>query len=133
MRRGSGKPQRALRVLIADDAAPIRLMCRVNLQLEGFEVVEACDGREAVELALEHPPDVAILDIEMPGLDGWQVADQLRVNPDCDGAAIVFLTANTEGPVRAKAVERDGLLVGKPFNPVGLPDLVRMIAPRRPR
>jgi DNA-binding response OmpR family regulator len=79
-------------------------------------------------LGLADPPDVAVLDIEMPGLDGWHVADRLRAG---GVTAVVFLTANTEAPARKKAIERKGVLVGKPFNPVELPDLVRLLARRR--
>ena len=63
------------RVLVIDDEAPIRLLCRVNLEAEGIEVLEAADGRSGLNLAREQHPDVVLLDVMMPGLDGWRVAE----------------------------------------------------------
>src|SRR4051794_7749814 len=62
------------RVLVIDDEAPIRLLCRVNLEAEGMEVLEASDGPTGLEKARNDEPDVILLDVMMPGLDGWQVA-----------------------------------------------------------
>ena len=67
----------ATRVLVIDDEAPIRLLCRVNLEAEGMEVLEAADGPSGLEEARERAPDVVLLDVMMPGLDGWRVAEQL--------------------------------------------------------
>ena len=65
------------RVLVIDDEAPIRLLCRVNLEAEKMEVIEASDGPSGLEQAREHRPDVILLDVMMPALDGWRVAEQL--------------------------------------------------------
>ena len=65
------------RVLVIDDEAPIRLLCRVNLEAEGMGVLEAADGPTGLEQARENTPDVVLLDVMMPGLDGWRVAEQL--------------------------------------------------------
>src|SRR6478752_6176770 len=64
-------------VLVIDDEEPIRLLCSVNLAAEGIEVLEAADGPSGLEQAREHRPDVVLLDVMMPGLDGWQVAERL--------------------------------------------------------
>jgi len=64
-------------VLVIDDEAPIRLLCRVNLEAEGMKVAEAADGPSGLEKARANPPDVILLDVMMPGLDGWRVAEQL--------------------------------------------------------
>jgi CheY-like chemotaxis protein len=114
-----------MRVLVADDERPIRLLCRVNLELEGMRVVEAADGREAVELALADPPDVAVLDVAMPGLDGWQVADRLRAEESTQSVAVVFLTAMTGPAAERAAKERGAVFVAKPFNPLDLAVVVR--------
>ncbi|HEY2555925.1 MAG TPA: response regulator [Diaminobutyricibacter sp.] len=118
--RNGAKAAARLRVLIADDEQAIRLMCRVNLELDGIEVIEAADGVEAVGLALARQPDVAILDIRMPLLDGWQVADRLRASPATSAVALIFLTAETGDDAKARARERGALLIGKPFNPLQL-------------
>ena len=60
-----------------DDEAAIRLLCRVNLEAEGWRCVEAADGRAGLEQARQSRPDVILLDVMMPGLDGWQVAEEL--------------------------------------------------------
>ena len=65
------------RVLVIDDEAPIRLLCRVNLEAEGMEVLEASDGPTGLEKARNDEPDVILLDVMMSGLDGWQVAEEL--------------------------------------------------------
>src|SRR5215213_4278325 len=65
------------RVLVIDDEAPIRLLCRVNLEAEGMEVLEARDGPGGLEQARAERPDVILLDVMMPGLDGWAVAEEL--------------------------------------------------------
>ena len=65
------------RVLVIDDEAPIRLLCRVNLEAEGMGVLEASDGPSGLEKARHELPDVVLLDVMMPGLDGWGVAEAL--------------------------------------------------------
>ena len=120
-----GEANDDMRVLVADDERPIRLLCRVNLELEGMEVVEAADGRQAVELALAEPPDVAVLDVAMPGLDGWEVADRLREEESTRSVALVFLTAMAGQDAERLAEERGGLFVAKPFNPLELASIVR--------
>ena len=115
----------SLRVLVADDEPSIRLLVRTSLEGEGIAVVEAADGNEAIEQALRDPPDAAILDILMPVLNGWQVAERLRADPATAHIPIIFLTAlnNSDNERRAKA---DGAwFVPKPFNPLQLPIVVR--------
>lgn len=114
-----------IRVLVADDERPIRLLCRVNLELEGMDVVEAANGPQAVELAIAEPPDVAVLDVAMPGLDGWEVADRLRGEESTRSIALVFLTAMTGPDAERLAKERGGVFVAKPFNPLELAGVVR--------
>jgi CheY-like chemotaxis protein len=67
----------ATTVLVIDVEAPIRLLCRVNLEAEGMTVLEAADGPSGLEKARSETPDVVLLDVMMPGLDGWRVAEEL--------------------------------------------------------
>ena len=127
MRQASSDPQDELRVLIADDEQPIRLMMRVNLEAEGIAVVEAEDGQRAVELAVADPPDVALLDIFMPSLDGWQVAERLRAHEPTADVPIIFLTAQPTQDFERRAQADGALFVPKPFDPVHLPTLVREV------
>jgi DNA-binding response OmpR family regulator len=116
------------RVLVIDDEAPIRLLCRVNLEAEGMTVLEAPDGPTGVDAVREGSPDVVLLDVMMPGLDGWRVAEQLLEDPTTAHVPIVFLTARADLRDRARGMEAGGLdYVTKPFNPVELAPLVRGI------
>jgi len=118
-------------VLIADDEAPIRLLCRVNLEADGMNVIEAADGRSAIEQAQRESPDVILLDVMMPGLDGWQVAEALHGDPRTRGLPIIFLTARAELRDRARGIELGGVdYVTKPFNPIELAALVRDLLER---
>src|SRR5947207_15987721 len=83
-------------VLVIDDEEPIRLLCSVNLAAEGIEVLEAADGPSGLEQAREHPPDVVLLDVMMPGLDGWQVAERLLEAERTSRIPLVVLTARAE-------------------------------------
>jgi DNA-binding response OmpR family regulator len=121
----------ATRVLVIDDEAPIRLLCRVNLEAEGLEVLEAADGPGGLETARAEQPDVILLDVMMPGLDGWRVAEELLDDERTSGIPIVFLTARAELRDRARGLDLGGVdYVTKPFNPVDLAPLVRNLLER---
>ena len=118
-------------VLVIDDEAPIRLLCRVNLEAEGMDVLEAADGPAGLEEAHEHVPDVVLLDVMMPGLDGWQVAEQLLEDDRTSEIPIIFLTARAEFRDRARGLDIGGVdYVTKPFNPLELAPLVRELLAR---
>jgi DNA-binding response OmpR family regulator len=118
-------------VLVIDDEAPIRLLCRVNLEAEGMQVLEAADGPAGLEKARAEGPDVVLLDVMMPGLDGWRVAEELLDDPSTESIPIVFLTARAELRDRARGIDLGGIdYVTKPFNPVELAPLVRDLLDR---
>ncbi len=89
-------------VLVIDDEAPIRLLCRVNLEAEGMPVLEAGDGPSGLEAARDGSPDVILLDVMMPGLDGWGVAEALLEDDRTADIPIIFLTARAEFRDRAR-------------------------------
>ena len=120
-----------VRVLVIDDEAPIRLLCRVNLEAEGIDVIEAADGKTGLDLAREAQPDVVLLDVMMPGLDGWRVAEELLDDERTRGIPIIFLTARAEFRDRARGLDIGGVdYVTKPFNPLDLAPLVRDLLAR---
>ena len=120
-----------MRVLVIDDEAPIRLLCRVNLEAEGMEVLEAADGPSGLEKARAERPDVILLDVMMPGLDGWRVAEELLDDERTKHIPIVFLTARAELRDRARGIDLGGVdYVTKPFNPIELAPLVRELTTR---
>jgi DNA-binding response OmpR family regulator len=112
-------------VLVIDDEGPIRLLCRVNLEAAGMEVSEAQDGPSGVEAARAGRPDVILLDVMMPGMDGWEVFGELLKDERTAKIPIVFLTARAELRDQARGLELGGVdYVTKPFNPLELAPLV---------
>jgi DNA-binding response OmpR family regulator len=119
------------KVLVIDDEAPIRLLCRVNLEAEGMNVIEAPDGPSGVDKARDERPDVILLDVMMPGLDGWRVAEQLFEDERTVSIPIIFLTARAEFRDRARGLDIGGVdYVTKPFNPLELAPLVQSLLDR---
>jgi DNA-binding response OmpR family regulator len=113
------------RVLVIDDEGPIRLLCRVNLEAAGMEVSEAQDGPSGVDAARAERPDVILLDVMMPGMDGWEVFGELLKDERTAEIPIVFLTARAELRDQARGLELGGVdYVTKPFNPLELAPLV---------
>jgi two-component system alkaline phosphatase synthesis response regulator PhoP len=114
------------RILVVDDQPDIRLMCRVNLQLEGYEVLEAPDGEAGLEMARSERPDLVLLDVMMPGLDGWQFMKAIKADTATAEIPIILLTARVQ-----REDEIRGWLSGaadylsKPFNPSTLTEVVR--------
>jgi len=122
------------KVLVIDDEAPIRLLCRVNLEAEDMDVIEAADGPSGVEKAQAESPDVILLDVMMPGLDGWRVAEQLLDDERTVGIPIIFLTARAEFRDRARGLDIGGVdYITKPFNPLELAPLVQSLLNRLER
>jgi two-component system OmpR family response regulator len=125
------KGETVTKVLVIDDEEPIRLLCRVNLQLENMEVLEAADGPTGLDKAREYRPDVILLDVMMPGLDGWRVAEKLLEDDRTNEIPIIFLTARAEFRDRARGLDIGGVdYVTKPFNPLELAPLVRDLLDR---
>ena len=106
------------RVLVVDDEEGIRVLCRVNLELGGYEVIEAADGVEALEMARSKRPDLIFLDVMMPRMDGWEVLEHLKEEAATSSIPVVLLTARTseEDQIRGWG---EGILeyLSKPFNP----------------
>jgi DNA-binding response OmpR family regulator len=117
-----------MKTLIIDDEAPIRLLCRVNLEAEGMEVLEAPDGTTGLELARREKPDAILLDVMMPGLDGWNVAEELLADEGTSAIPIIFLTARADLRDRVRGMDAGGVdYITKPFNPLELASLVRSV------
>src|SRR6202795_1644318 len=104
----NSRPHESTTVLVIDDEAPIRLLCRVNLEAEGIRVLEAADGPRGLDSARSNLPDVILLDVMMPGLNGWQVAEELLDDERTERIPIVFLTARAELRDRARGLDEIG-------------------------
>jgi len=118
------------RVLVVDDSKVIRQLIRVNLELEGFEVVTAADGAECLEVVERVRPDVITLDVVMPRLDGLRTAELLRAGERTRDIPLAIVSACASaglGSERARAAGADAFLA-KPFEPVELVRMVRRLA-----
>jgi two-component system, cell cycle response regulator DivK len=114
------------RILVADDKASSRELIRVILEHSGYQVDEAADGAEALEQALAHDPDLLLLDLQMPKLDGFAVLSALRKRERFAGRPIVALTAYAMQGDREKALEAG--FTSYLTKPVNLSELRRHIA-----
>ncbi|MGA5561448.1 response regulator [Streptomyces platensis] len=112
------------RILVVDDNKVIRQLIRVNLELEGFEVVTAADGAECLDVVHHVRPDVVTLDVVMPRLNGLHTAARLRSDPRTWDIPIAIVSACTQGEVdNGESVGVDAFLA-KPFEPA---ELVRIV------
>ena len=115
-------------VLVADDDDDILLLVTTRLKRDGFEVVSARDGFEALALAQEHKPAVAVLDVGMPGLDGLEVLEAIRETQALAHTRVLLLTAKAqESDVRRGYDAGADGYVQKPFSPAELAERVRSL------
>jgi two-component system, OmpR family, phosphate regulon response regulator PhoB len=118
-------------VLVADDDEDILLLVTTRLRRDGFEVLAAQNGDDALELARERKPAVAVLDIGMPGLDGLAVLREIREIPELARMKVLLLTAKAqESDVRRGYEAGADAYVRKPFSPAELSNEVRELAAR---
>jgi CheY-like chemotaxis protein len=118
-------------VLVVDDEQSIRTICRVNLEGDGLAVTEATDGAEALETVRRERPSVVLLDVMMPSVDGWSVAEQLAADEETREIPVIFLSARAahEDRLRAQELGAVGYVV-KPFDPLELAGIVRDVLER---
>jgi DNA-binding response OmpR family regulator len=114
-----------MRVLVIDDEPDVLMLCRVNLQLAGHEVVEASNGKVGLELARTLRPDVVVLDVMLPKVDGLTVLHELASSEETRNIPVIMLTAKTQLEDRREAW-RAGCAeyLTKPFSPIELAELV---------
>jgi CheY-like chemotaxis protein len=130
-RTASGQSTVGRRVVVVDDEPSVRMICRFNLIAAGMEVREAVDGGEALSTIRDEVPDLVLLDVMMPNLDGWEVARALQNDPRTRELPIVFLTARAEQTDRERAADLGAVgYVLKPFDPVALPSTLESILER---
>lgn len=117
------------RIMVVDDDMHIREMVRHFLKLEGWEVLEAADGREALAVLADTPADLVILDIMMPGMDGWELCRELREQQE--NLPLLMLTAKGEASqiVKGFALGTDDY-IAKPFDPMVLMARVKALLKR---
>ncbi|MFI8960822.1 PleD family two-component system response regulator [Streptomyces sp. NPDC053493] len=118
------------RVLVVDDNRVIRQLIRVNLELEGFEVVTAADGAECLDVVHDVRPDVVTLDVVMPRLDGLKTAARLREDPRTSHLPVAIISACTEYETDGGGVSAADAFLAKPFEPAELVRIVRQLMHR---
>jgi DNA-binding response OmpR family regulator len=119
-------------VLVADDDEDILQLVAFRLERAGYTVVTAADGQQALAAARQHQPDLAVLDVMMPGLNGYEVTRQLRADPATAAIPVILLTARVQEADVSRGFEAgaDDYL-RKPFSPQELRSRVQAILARR--
>lgn len=113
-------------VLVVDDEPDVLLLCRVNLEFEGYRVIEASDGEEALACLAEQVPDVVLLDVMMPKLDGWAVLERIKADPRTAGVPVVMLTAKVQDHDQIRGWSAGAAeYITKPFSPLSLSQVVQ--------
>jgi two-component system, OmpR family, phosphate regulon response regulator PhoB len=113
-------------VLVVDDDPSVLLLCRVNLELDGFRVLEAADGQTALTLARDHHPDIVLLDLMLPDLDGWDVLRAMKDDPELAEVPVVILTARTDDQDKVRTVTTGAAeYITKPFSPFALAHVIQ--------
>ncbi|GAA5014741.1 hypothetical protein GCM10023335_38720 [Streptomyces siamensis] len=118
-------------MLVVDDNKVIRQLIRVNLELEGLEVVTAADGAECLDVIHQVQPDVVTLDVVMPRLDGLRTAARLRADPRTRNVPLAIVSACTQHEVDSGLDVGVDAFLAKPFEPSELVQLVRQLMDRR--
>jgi CheY-like chemotaxis protein len=113
-------------ILVADDDPVIVRLLQVNFKLDGYDVETAAHGEEALTKAVELKPSLILLDVMMPGLDGWEVARRLKEDGQTRGIPVFFLSARAQEEDRRRGLELGvAEYVTKPFDPGELVELVQ--------
>jgi two-component system, OmpR family, alkaline phosphatase synthesis response regulator PhoP len=108
-------------VLIADNEPDILELVRFELEREGYEVLRAVNGRQALELAQKHEPDLVMVDVHMPMLDGYEVTRQIRADERLNPVPVMILSGSVLESDIAQSFEAGANQhMGKPFSPVAL-------------
>ena len=115
----------AIRVLVVEDDAANRTLAARILAGRGFEPELAEGGAVALQMAAARPPDIVLMDLSMPGMDGWETTRQLRKLPGCDGIPIIALTAHAMSvDVERASAAGCSLVLTKPYRPAQLLDAI---------
>ncbi|HEX2196302.1 MAG TPA: response regulator [Actinomycetota bacterium] len=119
-----------LKVLVADDEPALRKLLKTNMELEGYETLEASNGAEVLECVERDNPDIILLDIMMPVMDGWEVMTALAANPEYEQKVIlVSAKASDDAQLQGWELGADEYIT-KPFDLDALLERVREVAAR---
>ena len=120
-------------VVVVDDEPDVVLLCRVNLEFEGFRVLDAADGDAALELVRTELPDIVLLDVMLPEHDGWTVLERIKTDPRTSDIPVVLLTAKVQEADRTRGWRAGAAeYVTKPFSPTDLSRIVEDVLATSP-
>lgn len=119
------------RILVVDDDPTMVRLINVNLKLNEYEVLEATSGERALEIISQEQLDLIVLDIMMPGVDGWQVLKHIRSREETKELPVILVTAKTQDSdvIRGWELGADEYII-KPFNPLLLVEVIKMVLDR---
>jgi excisionase family DNA binding protein len=127
-RSGPGKPARGPLVLVVDDNSQVREVVRVNLEMEGYAVREAANAEDGLSALEEEVPDLILLDVMMPQVDGWEMLRRVQERHGVGSIPVVMFSGQLEA--NEEAVERGAQgFVGKPFDLRALVEQTKQIVP----
>ena len=122
----------AARVLVVDDDPVIQKLLKVNFEMEGYEVLSAADGAEGLDQAASGNPDVIILDVMMPKMNGLEVLAALKADDTTKNSPVILLSAKAQaGDVQAGLDRGANAYVTKPFDPLDLLDRVGTLVKKK--
>ncbi|MDO9556167.1 MAG: response regulator [Coriobacteriia bacterium] len=117
-----------MKILVADDNQQIRMLVSAALRILGHELLMAVDGEEALKLATEELPDLVLLDVQMPQLDGFEVLTFLRKRPETAAMKVIMLTTAAQTADKKRGAELGAIdYVVKPFEPKVLRGVVERV------
>jgi excisionase family DNA binding protein len=129
-RSGPGKPARGPLVLVVDDDPQVREVVRTNLELEGYTVREAADAEEGLAAVEADAPDIILLDVMMPQVDGWEMLRRVQERHGIGSIPVVMFSGQLEGATEREAEQRGAQgFVGKPFDLQALIQQTKRIVP----
>jgi excisionase family DNA binding protein len=116
-------------VLIVDDDPRLREYVRVNLEMEGYDVREAASAAEGLEALEEQPPDLILLDVMMPQVDGWEMLRRVQERHGVGSIPVIMFSGKVEEQADEAASRGVQSFLGKPFNPQQLIDSTKQLVP----
>ena len=129
---GGPAPERLGKVLLLEDEQDVAELIRYNLVKEGYDVLVSCNGAEALRLAREHRPDVILLDIMVPQLNGWEVCRRLKQDADLASIPVIMVSGRVDEGDKVLGFELGADdYVTKPFSPRELLARIRAVLRRR--
>jgi DNA-binding response OmpR family regulator len=118
-----------MKILVAEDEKDIRRLISFTLERAGFEIIEATDGKQALDMAILHLPDIILLDVMMPQMDGYEVCRRLRAEPSMVNTPVLFLSAKGQHHEIGEGLSAGATdYIVKPFTPRELVAKVKELA-----